>query len=124
MGVRVITDDRPVTVYRNDKTTQSGTKYTTYSLGVSSKNMDGNWVTGFIDCQFKKGVDISHKSKITIANAFYTVSEYNGKKYTKIFVMDYKVVEEGEVDVLISFAVFVVFLLAALICYDIAIAIK
>ena len=97
MGLRVITDDRPVTVYRNDKTTQSGTKYTTYSLGVSSKNMDGNWVTGFIDCQFKKSVDISHKSKITIANAFYTVSEYNGKKYTKIFVMDYKVVEEGEV---------------------------
>ena len=56
MGLVVKTDGKPVTVYRQDKTANSGTTYQQYSLGVSSKDKDGNWVNGFIDCQFKKGV--------------------------------------------------------------------
>ena len=95
MGLRITTDGKPVTVYRQDKTANSGTTYQQYSLGVSSKDKDGNWVNGFIDCQFKKGVDIPNKSKINIKNAFYTVSEYNGKKYYKIFVMEYEMEEAG-----------------------------
>ena len=96
MGLKVTTDGKPVSVYRNDKQTQYGT-FTTYSLGVSSKDKDGNWINGYVDCQFKKGVDIPNKSKINITNSFYTVSEYQGKKYNKIFVMDYVIVEQGEV---------------------------
>lgn len=83
-------------VYRQDKTSQAGNPYTQYSLGVSSKDKDGNWVNGFLECQFKKGVEVANKAKIKINNAFYTVSEYNGKKQYKIFVMDFEVVEPGE----------------------------
>ena len=54
-------------VYRQDKVSQAGNAYTQYSLSVSSKD-----------------------------NAFYTVSEYNGKKQYKVFVMDFEVVEPGE----------------------------
>ncbi len=97
MGLKVITDGKAVTVYRQDKTSQNGVAYTQYSLGISSKNANGEWVNGFLDCQFKKGTDIPNKSKIEIANSFYTVSEYNGKKYTKLFVLDFTVVENGEV---------------------------
>ena len=97
MGLKIVTDERNVTVYRQDKTSQNGTPYTQYSLGVSSKNANGEWVNGFIDCQFKKNVDVPNKSKISISNAFYTVNEYNGKKYYKIFVMDFEIVEQGEV---------------------------
>ena len=96
MGLVVKTDWKPVTVYRQDKTANSGATYQQYSLGVSSKDKDGNWVNGFLDCQFKKGIDIPNKSKINIKNAFYTVSEYNGKKYYKIFVMEYEMEEAGK----------------------------
>lgn len=93
MSLRVTTDGKPVTVYANEKTTQNGGKFTTYSIGVSSKDKDGNWINGFLDCQFKKGVEVAHKSKIEISNSFYTVNEYNGKKYLKLFIMDFNVVD-------------------------------
>ena len=44
MGLKISTDGKPVTVYRQDKTTQSGATYQQYSLGVASKDKDGNWV--------------------------------------------------------------------------------
>lgn len=96
MGLKIITDGKPVTVVRQDKTSSAGNAYTQYSLMVSSKNKDNTWVSGFIEAQFKKGVDIANKAKINITNAFYTVNEYNGKKYTKIFVLEYDVAEAGE----------------------------
>ena len=39
---------------------------------------------------------MNNKAKIEIANSFYTVSEYNGKKYTKLFILDFTVTEDGE----------------------------
>jgi hypothetical protein len=93
MGLTVTGETK---VYRQDKTSQAGNAYTQYSLGVASKDKDGNWVNGFLECQFKKGVEVANKAKIKINNAFYTVSEYNGKKQYKIFVMDFDVVEVGE----------------------------
>lgn len=93
MGLTVTGETK---VYRQDKTSQAGNAYTQYSLGVASKDKDGNWVNGFLECQFKKGVEVANKAKIKINNAFYTVSEYNGKKQYKIFVMDFDVVEAGE----------------------------
>ena len=99
MGLKVTTDGKPVTIYANEKQTQNGGKFTTYSIAVSSKDKDGNWVNGYIDAQFKKGAEVTNKTKININNAFYTVSEYNGKKYTKIFIMDYTVAEAGETPV-------------------------
>ena len=98
MGLKVITEKGPVTVYANEKTTQNGGKFTTYCISVASKDQNGNWVNGFIDCQFKKAdVDkITNKCKINISNSFYTVNEYNGKKYLKLFVLDFEVAEDGE----------------------------
>ena len=95
MALKVITDGKPVSVYRQDKVSSSGNAYTQYSIGVSSKNTEGNWVQGFIECAFRKGTDIPNKAKIEITNSFYTVNEYNGKKYLKLFVLDYTVVEGG-----------------------------
>lgn len=98
MSLKVITEKGPVTVYANEKTTQNGGKFTTYSISVASKDQNGNWVNGFLDCQFKKAdvEKITNKCKINISNSFYTVNEYNGKKYLKLFVLDFEVAEDGE----------------------------
>lgn len=96
MGLKVVTDGRPVTVFRQDKTSASGNNYSTYCLGVSSKDVNGNWTNGFLNCRFKKGVEIANKSKINIKNSFYTVNEYNGNTYISLFINDFEVVEGGE----------------------------
>lgn len=99
MGLKIITEQTPVTVYANEKQTQNGT-FKTYSIGVSSKDKDGNWVNGYLPCNFRKGTEIANKSKITISNSFPTARKYTDKTGTErteigIFVLDYEVVEGG-----------------------------
>lgn len=96
MGLKIITDDRGVKIYRHEKTSAAGNPYVSYSMAVASKDKDGNWVNGFIDCTFKKGVEVNHKSVINIKNAFYTCSKYNDKVYVKVMITDFYVVDEGE----------------------------
>lgn len=100
MGLKIITEQTPVTVYANERQTQNGT-FKTYSIGVSSKDKDGNWVNGFLPCNFRKGTEIANKSKINITNSFPTVRKYTDKTGAErteigIFVMDFTVAEQGE----------------------------
>ena len=97
MGLKIVTDDKPVTVVRKDGTSQSGKAYTMYSLMYSFKNSNDEWKNVFIDAQFRKGTDLANKSKINVTNSFMTGSEYNGNTKPKIFVLDYTVVEGGNV---------------------------
>lgn len=98
MGLTVKTDGKPVTVYAKERQTQNGGKFTTYCLGVASKDKDGNWVNGFIDCQFKKNVVVNNKAKIDIRNSFFTVyKDREGKPHNRLFIMEFDVVEQGEV---------------------------
>ena len=96
MGLTVTTDNKPVTVVRKDGVSQNGKAYTMYSLMYSFKNSNEEWKNVFVDAQFRKGTDLVNKSKINITNAFMTGSEYNGNTKTKIFVLDYEVVEGGQ----------------------------
>lgn len=100
MGLKIETDGKAVTVYVSERQTQNGT-FKTYSIGVSSKDKDGNWVNGFLPCNFRKGTEIANKSKITISNSFPTVRKYTDKTGTErteigIFVLDYEVVEGSQ----------------------------
>ena len=100
MGIKCVTDNKPVTVVRKDGVSQNGKAYTMYSLMYSFKNSNEEWKNVFVDAQFKKvddkPVDLANKTKIKITNAFMTGSEYNGNTKPKIFVLDYTVVEGGQ----------------------------
>ena len=95
MGLVITTDDRGVKVYATEKDGANG-KFTLYSLGISKKNSDGNWESSYISCSFKKGVEVSNKTRIKINKAFPTFNSYNGKKYNKIMITDFDILEEGE----------------------------
>lgn len=96
MGLTVTTDDKGVRVFANEKTTSNGGKFTLYSLAVSSKDKDGNWTNGYVNCRFKKDVVVNNKAKIKINNAFYTATKSNGKTYTSLMITDFEILEEGE----------------------------
>ena len=94
MGLRILSDDKPVTVVRKDGVSKAGNRYTMYSLMYSFKNGE-EWKNVFVDCAFKKRTDLINKSKIKITNAFMTGSEFNGNTKPNIFVLDFEVVEGG-----------------------------
>lgn len=97
MGLMLTTDYKGVKVIRKDAVSKAGNPYSRYSLMTSSKNKDGEWVSGFIDVQFKKGLpEVYNKAVIKIKNAFPTVDEYNGNKTIRYIITDFEILEEGE----------------------------
>ena len=95
MGLTVNTDDKGVKVFANEKEGANG-KFTTYSIGVNSKNQSGEWVNGYINCRFKKGVSVANKSVIKINSAFFVATKSNGKSYTHLMITDFDVLVAGE----------------------------
>ena len=57
----------PVTIFRNDYNDR-----VYYRLGLSKKLQDGSYENGYIDCQFRKNVEILNKSKIRITDSWLT----------------------------------------------------
>ena len=96
MGLKIVTDDRPVKIIRKDKVSAAGNAYTQYSAMVASKDKYGNWHNGFIDVSFKYGVSVDNKAQIAIKNAFPVVSEYNGKTSVKWMITEFDVIVPGE----------------------------
>lgn len=90
MGLTVKSDDRGVKVFKNE--------HGFYSIGISSKDKDGNWIKGYIDVLFKKGVELENKTEIVIKNAFPVVNEYKEKKYIKLMITDFDVISSGVTD--------------------------
>lgn len=55
-----------------------------YKIGISKKDKEGNWVKGYIDCKFKKDVNLDNMTKIRINNAW--IDFYLKDKQTIPFV--------------------------------------
>lgn len=96
MGLRTTTDDKGIKVIRKDKVSKAGNPYTQYSLMTSGKDRDGNWHNAFINCSFRKGVEVKNKSVIKITDSWHTVDEYNGNSSDRIFVNEFEIITEGE----------------------------
>lgn len=95
MGLIVSTDDKGVKVYAKEKEGAHG-KFMTYTLGVNSKNKDGEWANGYINCKFKKDVSVANKTKIKIKSAFFVATKSGGKSYTHLMITDFDILEAGE----------------------------
>ena len=94
MGLTVKSDDKGVMVFANEKEGANG-KYTLYSIGVSSKNTNGGYNSGYINVRFKKGVEVANKSKIKINNAFYVVNKSGDKSYVSLMITDFDNMSEN-----------------------------
>ena len=92
MGLVVTSDDKGVKIYANEKESANG-KFTAYSLGINSKNPNGEWVNGYINCKFKKGVSVANKSKIKIKSAFFVATKGGNKSYTHLMITDFEILE-------------------------------
>ena len=91
--MKLTSEDKAVMIFRNDKE-YNGKPFATYSISVSSKDKEGKWVSGYLDCIFKKGVSVENKTKIIIKNAFPTVSQGKDRTFVKWMITDFEI--EGQ----------------------------
>ena len=77
-------------IFRNEK---DGKAY--YSIGLSKKNQDGTYTSGYITCRFPKNANIENKTKIKILNAWLDFW-VDDKKITHpyIFINKYEILSD------------------------------
>lgn len=78
-------------IFRNEK---DGKVF--YSIGLSKKNQDGKYTSGYIACRFPKNTNIENKTKIKILNAWLDFW-VDDKKITHpyIFINKYEMILDG-----------------------------
>ena len=66
---------------------------TFYNLGLSRKDEKGNYINGYINCKFKKDVELEDKTKIMIKSAFLTFYLKDKITVPYIFISDFDLVD-------------------------------
>ncbi|MBO7732067.1 MAG: hypothetical protein J6S67_05930 [Methanobrevibacter sp.] len=84
-----IQTDKPKNIFRFDK---DGRAY--YSIGLSKKDKDGNYINGYMNCKFPKNADIPNKSKIMILDAWVDFYTKDKVTYPYVYINKYEIVEE------------------------------
>lgn len=84
-----ITSDRPIMVFKRE---YSGRVF--YSLGLSKKDRNNNYINGYMACEFRKGVHLDDKTKIYLKNAFITFYLKDKATVPYIKVLNFETVEE------------------------------
>lgn len=83
------------TVFVNEGATQDGRTYKNYSIGISEKQEDGKWLTYYMYCNFRKGVELANKTQIEIKNAWLKpYPTKDGKAGIKAFISEFDIVEK------------------------------
>lgn len=79
-----ISSDRHEVVFRND---YQGKAY--YKIKLAKKDEQGNWINGYINCRFKKDVELQDKSHIEIKEAWLDFYIKDKNTVPIIFINDF-----------------------------------
>lgn len=89
-----ITNDKPVTIYANNFDDVKR-----YSCRLARKKLnEDSYEYGYIPIKFKQGVDLETKNKIIIKNAFLTFYKKDNQTIPYIFVLDFDLVKEDNIE--------------------------
>ena len=79
----------PVMVFKRE---YEGKTY--YSVGLSKKDRDGNYVNGYMSCRFKNGVEVADKTKVYLKNAWLDFYLKDKVTVPYIFINEFETVGE------------------------------
>ena len=84
-------DNIPVYVFKNVSNDK-----TYYRIGLSKKNMEGNYINGYMTAVFNKDVELDNKAKIILKNAIldFYIKEKQTIPYIRVF--DYELYGDNE----------------------------
>lgn len=69
-----------------------------YTLGLSKKNKEGQYVNGYINVNFKKGVELNNQTKIKIKQAWLDFYKKDKITVPTIFINDFELVDDIQVE--------------------------
>ena len=75
MGIKIITDDYGVKVWRSDKF-----GFPQYAVAIGTKTESGERITEYKQLQFRRGVELANGDEIYIDNAFPTLRIWQDKQ--------------------------------------------
>lgn len=87
-----IETDRTKVVFKN---TKDNKEY--FSIGLSKKDKDGNYINGYINCRFPKDAKLENKTRIRILEAWLDFYVKDKITYPYIFINKYETIEDGKV---------------------------
>ena len=64
-----------------------------YRIGLTKKDKDGKYIKGYMNVNFKKGVELGNMTKIKIKNAWLDFYKVDIKTVPVIFISDFEVIE-------------------------------
>ena len=65
-----------------------------YQIGLSKKDKDGKFISGYVPVNFKKGIDLKNKTKIKIKNAWLDFYKKDKATIPTIFISEFDITEE------------------------------
>lgn len=80
-----VSNDYAVTIFRNENTYG-----TFYKVGLSKKDVNGNYINGYKDCRFKKDVQLADRTKIYIKKAWIDFYVKDKKTIDYIFISEFE----------------------------------
>ena len=86
-----IISDKEEMIFRNERNGKA-----IFSIGLSKKNKDGEYVNGYMEVHFRNGVDLQNQTKIKIKEAWLGFNQKEKKTYTYIFINDFEIVKQPE----------------------------
>ena len=90
MKVQIV-ENKDVMIFRQDKDNKRF-----YSVGLSRKDQNGNFINGYMTVVFKKDVELENKTKIKIKEAWLGFNVKDKKTFPHIFINDFDIVEQEE----------------------------
>ena len=87
-----ISEDKPKMIFKYAKDDK---EY--YSIGLSTKDKDGNYQKGYMNCKFRKDVKLDNKTKIRLLDAW--VDFYIKDKITHpyIFINKFETIKDEQI---------------------------
>ena len=65
-----------------------------YNIGLSKKNKDGGYDSGYIQARFKKDVELENKTRIKVKESWLSFNTNEGKTFPFVFINDFEILAE------------------------------
>lgn len=63
-----------------------------YNIGLSKKNKDGGYDSGYIQARFKKNIELENKTRIKVKESWLSFNKNENKTFPFVFINDFEII--------------------------------
>lgn len=89
-----ISEEKPKMIFKNVKDDK---EY--YSIGLSTKDKEGKYINGYMNCRFRKDVSLENQTRIKLQDAWIDFYIKDKITYPYIFINKFEIVEDAKSEI-------------------------